>query len=220
MLFTSSSTVRNLVGIAGKPHAVTVIGVIGPQTAKTAAEFGLRVDVQAPEPSMAALVDAMAAYGAALRAAARGSRRARPAAERAPPRRPAPAPLALSATMEYADDERRVPRRPPAAAAPTPALRRLVAETSLRPRDLVLPLFVKEGIAEPQPIASMPGVVQHTRDSLRKAAADAAGAGVGGLIVFGVPRPRTAAARRPTTRPASPSSPWPTCAPRPATPAC
>jgi len=70
VLFTSSSTVRNLVGIAGKPHAVTAIGVIGPQTAKTAAEFGLRVDVMAPKPSMAALVDAMAEYGASLRDAA------------------------------------------------------------------------------------------------------------------------------------------------------
>jgi uroporphyrinogen III methyltransferase/synthase len=70
VLFTSSSTVRNLVGIAGKPHAVTVIGVIGPQTAKTAAEFGLRVDVTAPKPSMAALVDALAEHGAALRDAA------------------------------------------------------------------------------------------------------------------------------------------------------
>jgi uroporphyrinogen III methyltransferase / synthase len=70
VLFTSSSTVRNLVGIAGKPHAVTVIGVIGPQTAKTAAEFGLRVDVTAPKPSMTALVDAVAEYGAGLRAAA------------------------------------------------------------------------------------------------------------------------------------------------------
>jgi len=71
VLFTSSSTVRNLVGIAGKPHAVTVIGVIGPQTARTAAEFGLRVDVTAPKPSMAALVDALAEHGAALRDAAR-----------------------------------------------------------------------------------------------------------------------------------------------------
>jgi uroporphyrinogen III methyltransferase / synthase len=70
VLFTSSSTVRNLVGLAGKPHAVTAIGVIGPQTAKTAAEFGLRVDVTAPKPSMAALVDAMAEYGASLRDAA------------------------------------------------------------------------------------------------------------------------------------------------------
>jgi porphobilinogen synthase len=69
----------------------------------------------------------------------------------------------------------------------TPALRALVAETSLRPAELVLPVFIKEGLAEPQPVSSMPGVVQHTRDSLRKAAADAADAGVGGLIVFGVP---------------------------------
>jgi porphobilinogen synthase len=69
----------------------------------------------------------------------------------------------------------------------TPAIRRLVAETAVRPADLVQPLFVKEGIAEPQPIASMPGVVQHTRDSLRKAAHEAAEAGVGGLILFGIP---------------------------------
>ena len=69
----------------------------------------------------------------------------------------------------------------------TAALRRLVAQTSVRGADLVLPLFVKEGIPEPVPVASMPGVVQHTRDSLRKAAADATEAGVGGLILFGIP---------------------------------
>ena len=69
----------------------------------------------------------------------------------------------------------------------TAALRNLVAETALRPADLVLPMFVKEGIAEPQPIGSMPGVVQHTRDSLRKAAVEAVEAGVGGLILFGIP---------------------------------
>jgi porphobilinogen synthase len=69
----------------------------------------------------------------------------------------------------------------------TAALRRLVTQTSLRPADLVLPLFVKEGIDEPQPVASMPGVMQHTRDSLRKAAVEAVGSGVGGLILFGVP---------------------------------
>ncbi len=56
----------------------------------------------------------------------------------------------------------------------TPAMRRLVAEASVRPADLVQPLFVKEGITEAQPISSMPGVVQHTRDTLRKAAYDAA----------------------------------------------
>ena len=70
VLFTSSSTVRNLIGIAGKPHAVTVIAVIGPQTAKTAAEFGLRVDVKAPKPSATGLVDALAEYAAAVRDAA------------------------------------------------------------------------------------------------------------------------------------------------------
>ncbi|MFC4942540.1 porphobilinogen synthase [Pseudonocardia sp. GCM10023141] len=74
----------------------------------------------------------------------------------------------------------------------TPALRRLVAETDLRPRHLVLPMFVKEGAAEAIPIASMPGVVQHTRDSLRKAAVEAVQAGVGGLMLFGVPAVRDA----------------------------
>ncbi|HEY9267684.1 MAG TPA: porphobilinogen synthase, partial [Mycobacterium sp.] len=69
----------------------------------------------------------------------------------------------------------------------TPAMRRLVAQTSLEPRHLVLPMFVADGIDEPRPIASMPGVVQHTRDSLRRAAADAVAAGVGGLMLFGVP---------------------------------
>ncbi len=57
----------------------------------------------------------------------------------------------------------------------------------LDPAELVLPMFVKEGISEPAPISSMPGVVQHTRESLRKAAVEAASAGVGGLILFGVP---------------------------------
>ncbi|GAA3730072.1 bifunctional uroporphyrinogen-III C-methyltransferase/uroporphyrinogen-III synthase [Salinactinospora qingdaonensis] len=70
VLFTSSSTVRNLVGIAGKPHNTTVIAVIGPETAKTAEEFGLRVDVIAPKTSVSALAAALAEYGAAQRAEA------------------------------------------------------------------------------------------------------------------------------------------------------
>jgi porphobilinogen synthase len=74
----------------------------------------------------------------------------------------------------------------------TPALRRLVAQTQLAASDLVLPMFVKEGITEPVPIASMPGVVQHTRDSLRKAAARAVAEGVGGLILFGIPASKDA----------------------------
>lgn len=67
-------------------------------------------------------------------------------------------------------------------------MRRLVSETSVEPKHLVLPMFVADGLSEPRAIASMPGVVQHTRDSLRRAAADAVAAGVGGLMLFGVPR--------------------------------
>ena len=70
----------------------------------------------------------------------------------------------------------------------TPALRRLVAQTRLHPADLVLPVFVRDGIAAPQPISSMPGVVQHTPDSLVEAAREAVELGVGGIMVFGVPR--------------------------------
>ncbi|WP_405017947.1 porphobilinogen synthase [Kitasatospora sp. NBC_00070] len=69
----------------------------------------------------------------------------------------------------------------------TPAMRRLVAETRLHPAELILPAFVREGISEPRPIGSMPGVVQHTRDTLRRAAAEAVEAGVGGIMLFGVP---------------------------------
>ncbi|WP_433668783.1 porphobilinogen synthase [Nocardia sp. CA-136227] len=71
----------------------------------------------------------------------------------------------------------------------TPAMRRLVAETSLEPRHLILPMFVADGIDEPREISSMPGVFQHSMDSLRKAAAEAVAAGVGGLMLFGVPKP-------------------------------
>ena len=74
----------------------------------------------------------------------------------------------------------------------TAALRRLVAPGGVRAADLVLPLFVKEGIGEPRPVESMPGVLQHTRDSLRKAAVEAVEAGVGGLILFGIPAAKDA----------------------------
>ena len=84
------------------------------------------------------------------------------------------------------------PHRRPRRLRTTPAVRRLVSETDLRPRHLVLPLFVREGITEPVPVSSMPGVVQHTRDSLRKACVEAVEAGVGGLMLFGVPAVRDA----------------------------
>jgi porphobilinogen synthase len=79
------------------------------------------------------------------------------------------------------------PRSRPRRLRRSPALRKLVAQVSVRPSSLVLPLFVKEGISEPQPVTSMPGVLQHTRESLRKAASEAVAAGVGGLILFGIP---------------------------------
>jgi porphobilinogen synthase len=74
----------------------------------------------------------------------------------------------------------------------TPALRRLVAETRLSVDDLVAPLFVREGIADPQPVAALPGVVQHTRESLRKEVAALARAGVPAVMLFGVPAAKDA----------------------------
>ena len=73
------------------------------------------------------------------------------------------------------------------------AIRRMVGETRLHPAELVLPLFVREGLTEPRPVTSLPGVMQHTRDSLRKAVTEAAQAGVGGVMLFGVPAERDAA---------------------------
>ncbi|MDT4993442.1 MAG: porphobilinogen synthase [Actinoplanes sp.] len=82
--------------------------------------------------------------------------------------------------MSYPDIRPRRLRR-------SPALRRLVEETRVAPAELVLPLFLKEGLDDPRPISSLPGVVQHSRESLRKAAHEAVRAGVGGLMLFGVP---------------------------------
>ncbi|WP_280530178.1 porphobilinogen synthase [Nocardioides dongkuii] len=74
----------------------------------------------------------------------------------------------------------------------TPALRRMVAETSVEARQLVLPLFVREDISEPVAISSMPGVLQHTRSSLRAAVTEAAELGLGGVMLFGVPATKDA----------------------------
>ncbi|PZG00975.1 porphobilinogen synthase [Micromonospora deserti] len=74
----------------------------------------------------------------------------------------------------------------------TAAIRRLVSETRVDPAELVVPMFVKEGLTEPRAIASLPGVLQHSRDSLRKAAVEAVQAGVGGIMLFGVPAERDA----------------------------
>ncbi|MGN7978494.1 porphobilinogen synthase [Microbacterium sp. 22195] len=71
-------------------------------------------------------------------------------------------------------------------------VRNLVRETSLSPQQLVLPMFVREDLSEPAAIGSMPGVVQHSLDSLRRAAADAAETGIGGVMLFGIPEVRDA----------------------------
>ena len=84
------------------------------------------------------------------------------------------------------------PQRRPRRLRSTPAVRRLTAETRVVPSQLVLPMFVREGLTEPQSISAMPGQSQHTLDSLRRAAAEAAEAGVGGVMLFGVPAVRDA----------------------------
>ncbi|MFC4496568.1 porphobilinogen synthase [Streptomyces ovatisporus] len=70
----------------------------------------------------------------------------------------------------------------------TPAMRRMVAEHRVHPADLILPVFVRDGISEPVPVSSMPGVVQHTRETLKKTAAEAVRAGVGAIMIYGVPK--------------------------------
>ncbi|MBW3579772.1 MAG: porphobilinogen synthase [Actinobacteria bacterium] len=84
------------------------------------------------------------------------------------------------------------PARRPRRLRRTPALRRLVAESRLSLDDLVAPLFVREGIDEPRPVPSLPGVVQHTRESLRKEAARLVGLGLPGVMLFGVPEVKDA----------------------------
>lgn len=94
----------------------------------------------------------------------------------------APAGLAPSGPLAVVGFPAERPRR-----LRSPALRRLVAETRPAAADLVLPLFVKQGLTEPVAVEAMPGVVQHTRESLRRAADEAVRSGVGGLLLFGIP---------------------------------
>ena len=130
VVFTSSSTARNLVGIAGKPHAATVVACIGPATAKTAQEHGLRVDVLAPgglggQPGRCPCRPRRRSGGRGRRGGTAGAAPEGQAACVAPPR-----PLT---TRRPTVIER--PRR----LRQTATLRSLVAETRLHPRDLVLP---------------------------------------------------------------------------------
>jgi porphobilinogen synthase len=91
-----------------------------------------------------------------------------------------------------ADARNLAPRIRPRRLRQSAAMRRLVSETDLRPRHLVLPLFVREGLDAPQPIVSMPGVEQHSLESLKRIATRAAEAGLGGVMLFGVPSERDA----------------------------
>ncbi|MBB5633181.1 porphobilinogen synthase [Cryobacterium mesophilum] len=84
------------------------------------------------------------------------------------------------------------PDRRPRRLRATPAMRRLVAETRLHTAELILPMFVREGISRPVPIRSMPGVVQHSLDSFRAALGEAAATGIGGVMLFGVPEHKDA----------------------------
>ena len=84
------------------------------------------------------------------------------------------------------------PNQRPRRLRTTPAMRRMTAEHRLAPAELILPAFIREGLSEPNPIVSMPGVVQHTTDSLKRAAAEAAELGLGGIMLFGIPSLRDA----------------------------
>ena len=84
------------------------------------------------------------------------------------------------------------PQHRPRRLRTTPAMRRMTAEYRLDPAELVLPAFIREGITEPNPITSMPGVVQHTTETLKRAAAEAVELGVGGIMLFGIPAERDA----------------------------
>jgi porphobilinogen synthase len=84
------------------------------------------------------------------------------------------------------------PRIRPRRLRTTPAMRRLVAETRVHPAELILPMFVREGVSEPVPISSMPGVSNHSLDSLRRAVVEAAEAGIGGVMLFGIPEHKDA----------------------------
>lgn len=84
------------------------------------------------------------------------------------------------------------PKQRPRRLRTTPAMRRLTAETRLAPAELILPAFIREGLTGPNPITSMPGVVQHTTDTLKRAAAEAVELGIGGIMLFGIPAVRDA----------------------------
>ncbi|RYV51122.1 porphobilinogen synthase [Pengzhenrongella frigida] len=214
VVLTSGSVARRLVQQVALP-ATTLVCSIGPRTAEVAADLGLPVGVVADRPVPDAVVAALVAAvtpGQPTPPSGTGPATTLPAAtlptaalptalapsapppRTAPPPAPSPAPRSHPApepdpqVNPVIPDRRNRPRR----LRTTAAVRRMVSETRLRPADLVLPLFIKEGLTAPHPIASMPGVVQHTRASLRTAVEQAADAGLAGVMLFGVPLVRDA----------------------------
>ena len=140
-----------------------------------------------PEPSVHKLAEALADFGAKRRAAAveAGDPVKRPSEKR-------PAPEEGTLVVSTPVSRPASPGGPRAAARlrTTPAMRRMVAETRLHPAELILPAFVREGISEPVPVSSMPGVVQHTRDTLRRPPWRRSRRASAGIMLFGVPEGR------------------------------
>ena len=173
VLFTSSSTVRNLVGIAGKPHARTVVAVIGPKTAETATEFGLRVDVQPPHAVGAG--PGRGARGVRRRAAREAGRDAGQAAPRLEGAGADRAAVPLIGVPRRRTDV--VPGRPAHAGCAAP--RRCAGwwrRPGSHPAELVLPMFVKEGLTEPR----ADRVAARRRAALPRLAAQGGGRGGAG----------------------------------------
>jgi porphobilinogen synthase len=167
VVITAGSVARRLVELVGALPTTTAVVAIGPRTRVDASEAGLLVAATAPERSSDGLVAAVvAAVGTA------------------------PEPVSTSAPTPAIDWP--LPRIRPRRLRATEPWRRLVAETRVHPSQLVLPMFVREGIVAPVPISSMPGVVQHDLDSFRAELSRAAAAGVGGVMLFGVPEHKDA----------------------------
>lgn len=171
ILVTSGSAASAIAaGLAPLPETTRLVA-IGPPSAAALEKAGLQAHVVASSHTVDGLLDAAAGLS--------------PDPE--PPR------VAVAPNTSVFRESRpmthrfSVGSRRPRRLRSTAAMRRLVAETRLHPADLVLPVFVREGLSEPQPIVSMPGVQQHTLDSLRRAATEAAEAGLGGVMLFGVP---------------------------------
>ncbi len=203
VVLTAPSHLAELVGDDPGVLAGPVLVAIGEPTRRAAADLGLpsvAAALPTPEGIRDALARALADRAPAARPAPRTARTAPPAphpaapAPAAPDSAAPPTPTPIPTTEETNSVTHRTPRYDlvsrPRRLRTTPAVRRLAAQTRVHPSDLILPVFVREGLSEPAPLGSMPGVVQHSLDSLRRAAAEAAAKGLGGFMVFGVPAER------------------------------